>query len=61
MSQGESLYTQESNNVFKTWLYMALFIGVISALGLFLAYYFNNVNIFYIAIIFSLVMNIFSY
>lgn len=61
MPQGKSLYTQESNNVFKTWLYMALFIAIFSALGLFVAYYYDNVNIFYFAIIFSLIMNIFSY
>lgn len=61
MPEGKSLYTQQSNNVFKTWLYMALFGGVFSALGLFVAYYYNNINIFYFAIIFSIVMNIFSY
>jgi len=61
MAQGKSLYTQQSNNIFKTWLYMALFAAVFAALGLFLAYYYDNVNIFYFAIIFSIIMNIFSY
>ncbi len=61
MSTGKSLYTQRSNNVAKTWLYMAIFIAIFSALGLFLAYYYNNVTIFYGALIFSIVMNFFSY
>lgn len=61
MFQGKSLYKEASNNIFKTWLYMIFFIIFISAFGLLLAYYFNNVSIFYIAIIFSLCMNIFSY
>ncbi len=61
MSKSNSLYKEQSNNVFKTWLYMALFAGIFAAIGLFLAYYFNNVNIFYFAIIFSLITNIFSY
>ena len=53
MLQGKSLYKEASNNIFKTWLYMIFFIIFISAFGLLLAYYFNNVSIFYIAIIFS--------
>lgn len=61
MSQGKSLYTHESNNVFKTWLYMAIFIAFFAIIGLFIAYYYNNVNIFYFAIIFSFIMNIVSY
>lgn len=61
MSQGKSLYTHESNNVFKTWLYMALFIAFFAIIGLIIAYYYNDVNIFYFAIIFSFIMNIVSY
>ncbi len=58
---GKSLYQIRSNNVLKTWLFMSLFIAIFAGLGLVLAYYYQNVNIFYIALIFSIAMNIFSY
>ncbi|HPX52438.1 MAG TPA: M48 family metalloprotease [Candidatus Paceibacterota bacterium] len=61
MSTGKSLYTQRSHNVAKTWLYMAIFIAIFSVLGLILAYQYQNVTIFYGALIFSIVMNFFSY
>ncbi len=61
MAIGKSLYTEQSNNVFKTWLYMAVFVFLFAILGLFVAYYYGNVSIFYIAIIIALIMNIYSY
>ena len=57
----KSLYSQQSKNVWKTWLLMSIFIAVFAVLGLVVAYYYQNVNIFYGAIIFSVIMNIFSY
>lgn len=59
--RAKSLYSQKTSNVAKTWLYMAIFIAIFAAIGLFLAYYYQNVNIFYTALIFSVVMNFFSY
>jgi heat shock protein HtpX len=56
-----TLYTQQSNNERKTWLLMAVFLAVIVAIGYFVSYYYNNPGILYIAIIFSIVMNITSY
>ena len=56
-----TLYTQQSNNIAKTWIMMAVFLVVIAGLGWFLSFYYNDSNIFYIAIIFSLLMNIWSY
>ncbi len=56
-----TLYTQQSRNVFRTWLLMAIFLAIIIALGYFISYYYNNQAILYIAIIFSLIMNITSY
>lgn len=56
-----TLYTQQSKNVSRTWLLMAVFLAVIVALGYFASYYYNNSNIMYIAIVFSVVMNITSY
>lgn len=61
MAIGKSLYTEQSHNVFKTWLYMAIFVFLFAILGLFIAYYFGNVTIFYIAIIIAILMNIYSY
>lgn len=56
-----SVYTYQSSNVFKTYLLMGIFLLVIGTIGYFLSLYYGSVDIFYIAIAFSLVMNIFSY
>lgn len=56
-----SLYTQQSKNVWKTWVYMLFFVFLFALLGFALAFYYQNVNVFYIAIIFSLVINLFSF
>lgn len=56
-----TLYTQQSKNVTRTWLLMGVFLAIIVAIGYFVSYYYNNPAILYIAIIFSLVMNITSY
>ena len=40
---------------------MAAFLVVIIALGYFISYCYNNPGILYFAIIFSLLMNVFSY
>lgn len=56
-----TLYTQQSRNVTKTWFLMALFLSIVIALGYFISYYYNNSSILYIAVIFSILMNIISY
>lgn len=56
-----TLYTEQSKNVYKTWLYMSLFVAIFAAIGLLLAYVYQDVNIFYWAIAISIIMNIFSY
>lgn len=56
-----TLYTQQNKNVYKTWLYMSLFVAIFAAIGLLLAYVYQDVNIFYWAIAISIIMNIFSY
>jgi heat shock protein HtpX len=53
-----SLYTQESKNVFRTWMLMGVFLCVVMALGWLASLYFNNSAILYGAILFSLVTNI---
>lgn len=56
-----SIYTQQSNNVHKTWLLMSLFFGIVIALGFVFSRMYGNVNILYIFVIFSVVMNIVGY
>jgi len=56
-----TVYTQQSKNVTKTWLLMFLFFAVVVTLGWFISYYYNNSAVLYFVIIFSIVMNIFSY
>jgi len=45
----------------KTWLLMTVFFGIVIGLGYFLSYYFNSPNILYIAIVGSIVMNVWAY
>lgn len=56
-----TLYTEQSNNVRRTWFLMAVFLVIIVAIGYFVSYYYSNPAILYFAIIFSMVMNITSY
>ena len=56
-----NLYTQRTENTYKTWLLMTLFFGVVIGIGWVFAQVFNNPGILYIAVIFSIVMNIVSY
>lgn len=56
-----TLYTQQSKNIYKTWLLMAVFLAVVIGLGFFLSRYYNNPNILYLFILFSIAMNIASY
>jgi len=56
-----SVYTQQSSNVAKTYLLMGLFLVVIVGLGWAVSLYYNSPVLLYIAIIFSVLMNIASY
>ncbi len=56
-----TLYTQQSKNVRKTWVLMASFLILVIAIGYGFAYYFNSPNVLYIAVAFSIIMNIVSY
>ena len=56
-----TLYTQQSKNVTKTWMLMALFFVLVILLGWFISIYYNNTSILYFFIIFSILMNFFSY
>ena len=56
-----TLYTQQSKNVTKTWLLMAVFFVVVILFGWFFSFYYNDPNILYFFVIFSILMNFFSY
>ena len=56
-----SVYTNQSSNVAKTYLLMGLFLVVIVGLGWAISNYYGNSGILYIAIIFSIVMNVASF
>lgn len=56
-----TLYTQVSKNVRKTWLLMVLFLGVVIAIGWVFAQIYESPIILYIAVGFSILMNITSY
>ncbi|OHB07862.1 MAG: zinc metalloprotease HtpX [Candidatus Zambryskibacteria bacterium RIFCSPLOWO2_02_FULL_38_13] len=56
-----SVYTYQSSNVAKTYLLMGLFLVVVIGLGYFISLYYNDPGLLYIAIIFSIFMNVASY
>lgn len=56
-----TLYTQQSKNIAKTWMLMTVFLIVVIGLGWFFSYYYQNPNILYFFVLFSILMNIFSY
>lgn len=56
-----SLYTQQSRNVFRTWLLMGSFLIGVIALGFLASQYFGDSAILYVAVGFSILTNIFAY
>lgn len=56
-----TLYTEQSKNITKTWLLMSMFLVVVIGIGWFFSFYYNNPDILYFFVIFSVLMNVFSY
>lgn len=56
-----SLYTRQSQNVFRTWLLMGSFLIGVIALGFLASHYFGDPAILYVAVGFSILTNIFAY
>jgi heat shock protein HtpX len=56
-----TLYTQQSSNVFKTWILMSVFFGIVLGIGWGLSWYMGNSYILYGAILIALIMNVYSY
>jgi heat shock protein HtpX len=58
---GPNIYSEADRNVWKTWLFMIFFLVLIIAIGYVFAGVYDSTAILYVAIIFALVMNFFSY
>lgn len=56
-----TLYTQQSRNVFRTWVLMGVFLVLVVCVGFVASRYFNDQSILYGAIIFSLIANVVAY
>ncbi len=56
-----TLYTQQSNNVWKTWLLMTVFFVIITLLGFFFSQRYGNPNFLYLFFGISILMNIGAY
>ena len=56
-----TLYTQQSSNIFKTYLLMGGFLIFVIAIGYAAAWYMGNPAILYGAVIFAFGMNVYSY
>ncbi len=56
-----TLYTQQSSNIFKTYLLMGGFLAFVIAIGYAAAWYMGNPIILYGAVIFAFGMNFYSY
>lgn len=56
-----TLYTHQAQNIWKTYLLMGVFLVMVIAIGYAVAWYMQNPVILYMAVIFALGMNIYSY
>jgi heat shock protein HtpX len=56
-----TVYTEQTKNIRRTWFLMAMFLVIIIGLGYSLSYIYQAPEILYVAVIFSLVMNVASY
>jgi heat shock protein HtpX len=56
-----TLYTHQESNILKTWLLVSLFFGLVIGLGWFVSYIYNQPAILYVAVLFSIVMNVTAY
>lgn len=56
-----NLYTHQDKNIRKTWILMFGFLVVVMAIGWGFSWYFDSPIILYIAVVFAVLMNFFSY
>ena len=56
-----TLYTNRDSNIRKTWLLITLFLSVVIGIGWVFSWIYGNPGILYIAVIFSILMNVAAY
>ena len=56
-----TLYTHQEQNIWKTWFLMTAFFVLVMLIGWVVSWYYDNPSILYIAVIFSVAMNVTSY
>jgi heat shock protein HtpX len=56
-----TLYQERSRNIWRTALLMTVFLAIVVGIGYFVAYYYHSPSILYVAIVFAVFMNIYSY
>lgn len=56
-----TLYTHRTENISKTWALMLVFFCIVMAVGWAFSFYYNDQGILYVAVVFAVLMNIFSY
>lgn len=56
-----SLYTEQGKNVRRTWVLMGVFLVVVVLVGFLASQYYGNPFILYVAVAFSLMMNVSAY
>ena len=56
-----NLYQHKDSNIRKTWLLMAVFFGVVIAVGWIFSQVYQSPGILYFAVFFSILMNVISY
>ena len=56
-----NLYQHKDSNIRKTWLLMAVFFGVVIAVGWIFSQVYQSSGILYFAVFFSILMNVISY
>ncbi len=56
-----TLYTHQDSNIYKTWALFGVFLAVVIGVGWLASFYFDSPAILYVAVAFSIFMNVFSY
>jgi heat shock protein HtpX len=56
-----TLYTQQSTNIRNTWILMTVFFSLVIVIGWGISWYLDSPGVLYIAVLFAIGMNFFSY
>jgi heat shock protein HtpX len=56
-----NIYKHQDKNIRKTWLLMFFFLALVIAIGWLVSWYLDSPGILYVAVIFAVLMNFFSY